>query len=153
MAERISTTHLLRNTSIVSLIDITSRQVTESASQWNTATAAVELLAVDCLASVVCCDDTPNCRCGTRLIAFTQHFIVDSLGQSLDSILLRLGFQPVLRCISSSISFVSGTHTSSSPECPNKPTLMTIQPSKVSRFWTFRNCSLKRVLPHRVTIL
>ena len=28
-----------------------------------------------------------------------------------------------------------------------------VQPSSVNRFWTSKNCSLKRVLPHRVMTL
>ena len=57
------------------------------------------------------------------------------------------------RCMSSSISFTPGFHTSSSPAWPNMPTLMTIHPSNVNCFWTSMNCSLKRVLPQSVTTL
>src|SRR5574344_698400 len=56
-------------------------------------------------------------------------------------------------CISSSISFLPSVQTSSSQECPNNPTVMTILPSRVRRFCASKNCSLKRVLPHRVMTL
>ena len=56
-------------------------------------------------------------------------------------------------CISSSIAFVPSVHTSSSPLWPNKPTEITILPSRVSLFWTSRYCSLNFVLPQRVITL
>ena len=56
-------------------------------------------------------------------------------------------------CISSNISFVPSAQTSSSPECPNNPTLITIFPSKVNSFYTLINSSLNLVLPHNVITL
>ena len=66
-------------------------QVAESASQRNTATAAVKLLAIDGLACVVGCNNTAYRRLGAVLITFTQHFIVDAFGQCLDT--LFFGFR------------------------------------------------------------
>ena len=57
-----------------------------------------------------------------------------------------------LKCMSSSISLVPSVQTSLSPEWPKRPTLMTILPSSVRRFWASRKASLKRVLPQRVMI-
>ena len=41
------------------------------------------------------------------------------------------------------------SQTSSSPACPNRPTLMSMLPARVRRFCASRNASLKRVLPQR----
>ena len=71
-------------------------EVTQAASQRHTSTAAIKLFAVDGSACIVGCDDTANRWLRTILITLTQHFVKDTLWQSLYTILLGFRLQPVL---------------------------------------------------------
>ena len=63
-------------------------EVAKSASQRYTATAAVELFAVDGPACIVSSDDAANRWLRTLLITLTQYLVINTLRQSLYAFLL-----------------------------------------------------------------
>ena len=86
----IAHTHLLHGN------NPTFNEVTETYGQWSTATAAVKLFAVDGTACVMGSDNASRRRMLSISPALSQHLVINALGESLHSLLLRLCCKPIL---------------------------------------------------------